>query len=1004
MEKIGPEPRRLPAVVVPCVAAVVLFAIYLATLNQWVGVRSIGVVAGLGRWTGAEPAFKPGLEILALPLRVLPAAIFPKACNLLSALCGALAAALAARVVALLPYDRSRAGRLRGHDADPWLHVPLAWAPPVLAAGLSGLALTAWENATSLTGETPELLLFAACAACLCQYRLKLRDFWLWAFAFLTGAGMASNFAMIAFGPLFLVALVWIRGVSFANTKFLARLAFWFALGLLVHVVGAWLAAGDGYSFGSILKTQLIVEKDMLLGTPRGRILLFALLTLLPFAFIGVRWGNETGSSLEQRLTVGGLVLVEIGWTVANIVMAFDPPFSPRNLVYLDPTGGGVALLTFSFCGAVVSAYVAGHLILLGSVTPAIAWARPSVVGGAVLKASMAVAVVACAAAPAALMWKNWPLVANENAPWLDRFAKAVTDVVPAKSPAILMADDPIAALTIWASCRDHGVLSNKLVVNAASLARHNANYRAHVVRESGGSWPSLAEFAKAESGVIDKFLPVWNAAAESGQAFYVNPSINFLVQQSYQSPVGPLFQMRPFAPGKISPPPPTDEEAARIKSYWTSASPALKEVAQAAEAGSVTADWAASFWSRAANVDGVILQAARRFDGAAELFRIAVATQTNNASARVNLEVNAALKAGKPVSTNLSRFLPEASPAAILNAFGFVDEPDSWLVLGRLCLTTEPPLLRSAAAMFARARDLAPDRSAAWLGYLAVCNSAAEYGMVLDAAADFRARGPLKPTELVAVTRHEANARFHRGELEALARTVADARAQLPADTELLLLETDMYRAQKQPENALKSIDEWLRVAPNDPKAWLRRARVLMEQKQFAEAEAALNRGRAKNGQDADLHQVAVDLYMETKRLDLAIRAAEDWQASAPTDSLPRIKRGEIFMLQKQFSDAVKVFDRVLESFPDSESAQANRAISLLELNRLAEARTDYQRLASRRPGNWIYQYGLGEIARRENNRVDALQHFESYLKSAPKGTEEYRTVESFVRQLKGP
>src|SRR5207244_5605639 len=94
---------------------------------------------------------------------------------------------------------------------------------------ICGLQLTFWENATSANSIQPpfgagiemlDLLLFAYVIRCLLEFRLEQRESWLIRAGFVFGLAMTSNWAMIAFFPLFLAALVWIVGLHFYNMRF----------------------------------------------------------------------------------------------------------------------------------------------------------------------------------------------------------------------------------------------------------------------------------------------------------------------------------------------------------------------------------------------------------------------------------------------------------------------------------------------------------------------------------------------------------------------------------------------------------------------------------------------------------------------------------------------------------------------------------------------------------------------------------------------------------------
>ena len=73
----------------------------------------------------------------------------------------------------------------------------------MLAVVVCGLQLTFWEHATNFTGEMFDLLLFAFVIWSLLEYRLDEREGRLYLAALVYGAGMAENWAMVGFFPVF---------------------------------------------------------------------------------------------------------------------------------------------------------------------------------------------------------------------------------------------------------------------------------------------------------------------------------------------------------------------------------------------------------------------------------------------------------------------------------------------------------------------------------------------------------------------------------------------------------------------------------------------------------------------------------------------------------------------------------------------------------------------------------------------------------------------------------
>ena len=221
----------------PWLLAAVALVVYLLTLNHWVSLFNLTAVARTSGWMWQPEVYNPVSFAVTYPFHWLPAAQIPLALNLFSAVCAALTLGLLARSVALLPHDRTDAQRRREQSPFSLLTIRNAWLPPVFAVAVCGLQLTFWEYATNYTGEMFGLLLFAFVIWSLLEYRLDEHEGRLFLAAFVYGAGMTNDWAMVCYFPAFLTAIIWIRGLSFFNPRFLGRMFFCGLAGMLFYLL-----------------------------------------------------------------------------------------------------------------------------------------------------------------------------------------------------------------------------------------------------------------------------------------------------------------------------------------------------------------------------------------------------------------------------------------------------------------------------------------------------------------------------------------------------------------------------------------------------------------------------------------------------------------------------------------------------------------------------------------------------------------------------------------------
>ena len=332
-------PRRLPWLL-----AAAMLLVYGLTLNHWVSLFNLPSVSKISGWVWQPEVLNPVTFLVTCPLRLLPASAIPLALNLFSAVCAALALGLLARSVALLPHDRTDAQRKREASDFAFLTNGSAWLPPLLAVLVCGLQLTFWECATNWTGEMFDLLLFAVVIWSLLEYRLGEREWRLYLAAFVFGAGMADDWGMTGFLPLFLVAIVWLRGFDFFNLRFLGRMFLCGLAGLFFCLLLPLLAVAAHkmpFTFWQYLKFNLSPQYGVLRlylaygSHPQQYIQQLSLLLayLMPLFVLAIRWKSSFGDNSRIGVALASFMfhLLHAVFLAGCVWLVFDPPFSPRH-------------------------------------------------------------------------------------------------------------------------------------------------------------------------------------------------------------------------------------------------------------------------------------------------------------------------------------------------------------------------------------------------------------------------------------------------------------------------------------------------------------------------------------------------------------------------------------------------------------------------------------------------------------------------------------------------
>ena len=912
----------------PWILSGAALVVYLITVSNWVTIQSLTVLAQVAGWDGNIPSNAPLLYLVTRPLARLPDRILPLAGNLFTALLAAATVWTIVRTIQLFPQDRTHPQRIRGFADGRPLDLPLAWAPPLLAAGTFALQLTVWEHATSLSGEMLNALLFATVARCLFEFRASRNEQWLNAYALLIGLGIPQNWAMLGFLPLFITAFFWIGGWDFIQLQRILRLAAIGAAGLLLYFVLPIFGAGRGGlpdDFGGALWAVFATQKDYLLNLPKSRFIMLAAVMILPLAVGGIRWASPRGSGIERIATFGAVTLLQFAWIAMNLWMAFDGVFSPRKLITDAAEYGALPLLTFHVCAALAVGYFAGYFIVLGSVTPDRQWSRADLAGGPVSKLLGWLVVAAAVATPPALAFRNWPSIQVQNGPILADLASALVDPLP-PHPAVIVSDDEVLNSLLGAQLRRMPKNPGHLVVNTKRAP--DIAYRRNLVKSHVTLWPELAPLASATENVGGIFLQILTSSALTNLAFSVTPSTSFLTELNYLRPAGAIFAFQTYKSGQVATPNLSDPECQAVIETWSRNRPQLDRVIDATlNHSSPAARYAAAFWSRAINAGAVSLQRAGKPIPARDLLALALKIDPDNAAVTVNLAVNQLLIDRKPIDPATRKPI-EAYGVGITEFYGPIDEPRFLEQFGNAVLTLGDPLVRAAANAFHRARELDPESLEAAIGYARACLAANEPSLTLSAhaaAATLALRVKPSPAQFSHLHRVHANAELLAGKLDQAEQVLLAALRDQPDDIPMLDQLTFLYVQSNRPEKALPIIDRLLTLRPQDEPLLQRKGYLLLQSRQFDLAVATLDEVVRRRPDDHDSRINRGTALMLAGQLD---KARADFEQVLDRDSKAldaHVGLTEVSLRQNRKPDAIRHIEKAIASVPPNSDAHSN-------------------------------------------------------------------------------
>jgi len=972
--EVSPE-NRFVAAVLPWLVGGAALLVYLLSLNHWVSFSSLLSVARTSGWVW-QPSFSDPLYwVITYPLRWLPASLIPLALNLFSALCAALTLALLARSVALLPHDRTKEERVREGSPFSLLSAPTPWLPPVLAVVLCGLQLTFWENATTGSMEMLNLLLFAYLIRCLLEFRIDGRESWLLQASLVYGAGMANNWAMIGFFPVFLAALIWMKGLSILEGRFLGRMFVLGVAGLCLYLVLPAISALDGNaSFWQSLRANLTSQKSYLMALVFSKnalingdrpLWVLGLPSLLPLLALSIRWPSFMGDISKIGVALANLAfhVIYAVLLVVCVWVTLDPQFSPRHYQPLL-ANYGIVLLPFYYLGALSIGFFYGYFLLVFGVIPTgrlrFHKTYPSFINYSVIGVIWALAIIT----PVLLLWRNLPQIRLSNGPQLREYATLMTERLPAHN-TMLLSDDPRRLLLLQSALAQEGKSKEYVMLDSGSLEwPAYYKYLKHAYPER---WQTVLP-EKVDRVAGPDLQRIIYEISQTNTLYYLHPSFGYYFEILYPEPHGLVYKLTAYPTNSVLPPPPSAEIVAENEAFWAKAeeralppvgaalSPSkalssrnvLDRLAQTAHLVQETnsdATTLGSFYSQAMNFWGVQLQRQGNLARAAAHFSRSLELNPDNVVAEVNLSCNRNLQSGQKSSVLITKSVEDKfghrSWDQVMRENGPFDEPVFCYAQGNAFL--QGGNSHQAALQFERVRVLEPENVPAQVSLAQIYffhrlpDEALAVIHGIHAKADTQGIDHTNQVQLLAL---ETAAHLAKGNLKAADAVVQEALSKAPKDHDLLSAATKVYMDFACYTNALGVIDQQLQARPDDAGALFYKGNAYLQLKDFAQAIGPLTRL----------------LQMETNN----------------------------------FSKAHYL-------------AQFMRAKAYLGLTKLNEAKADYETLSKALPKEFPVYLDLGEIAYLEKNDKAAVQYYELYKANAPTNeNDDLKLVNSRLEELK--
>jgi len=974
------DPRNLPQPrLVPWLLAVAMLGVYLLTLNHWVTLANLMTVSRVSGFLWEPQLYSPLLFLATYPFHWLPLAKIPLALNIFSAVCGAGALGLLARSVMILPHDRTEAERVRERSDFGFLTTSSAWFPPLLAVVMLGLQFGFWENATSLTGESLNLLVFAFIIWQLLEFRLDERLGRLYFVALVYGAGLEDNWALMGFLPVFVIAILWLRGLEFFNVRFLLRMSLCGLAGMFLFLLLPILVKIQGdfsLTFWQMLKPALrmdwLVVKSIMNGEVRHNLILMSVTTLLPVLVMAIRWSASFGdnSRIGAALVNYLFHLVHAVIFTVCIWVMYDSPFSPSQL------SSGVPALTLYYLSALAIGYYCGYYLLVfgKKAVPSRRNPKPQTALPGALNLFTPIiywgTYAAALLAVFALVYKNYKFIRSFNDDTLLNYAKLSAQNLPAGGGILLSDPEGMSSirqtrtLIMEAALARSGRDKDFLVVDTASL--NWVQYHRFLHRKSPEKWPLIKNTKNFDGVTPVGIVSTLTQVAKSNSVCYLNPSFGYYFEVFYLEPHGLIYQLKHLPEDTLLPPPLATNLVADNQKFWSQfLDEELTRLGKSPKPRDPNAyvnnlmewllmhlheqsefnpnvDLVENFYSRSLDYWGVELQRAAQLPAAAEAFNNALKINPDNATASINLEFNKSLQTGNAAAIDPERVTPDQFGKyrdwnSMLNANGPFDDP-SFVFVSSLMLA-QGGYMRQAVAPFERVREVAPDNLPVrlWLAQLYLMNH------LPDRALE-NLNDPLTHPYRFGLTENNS------AELNFITAAAHFQKNEIKAATDLIDLEVSRH--------------------PND----------------------------------INLLTTAFQTYLTRGLYTNALHVVERHLQDAPEDLQWLFSKGYTELQSSAYPQAIESFTHVLNIATNEPTSRFDRALAYLKTDQLDRARADYNYLQVGFTNSYQVAFGLAEVAWRQHNTNDAIRNYQIYLNNAPTNNPtEIQTVKDRLTQLRG-
>jgi putative PEP-CTERM system TPR-repeat lipoprotein len=205
------------------------------------------------------------------------------------------------------------------------------------------------------------------------------------------------------------------------------------------------------------------------------------------------------------------------------------------------------------------------------------------------------------------------------------------------------------------------------------------------------------------------------------------------------------------------------------------------------------------------------------------------------------------------------------------------------------------------------------------------------------------------------------------------------------PTVVQAQVLLINALRAVGKLDDAVGVVREQIRIYPSSPLPHMTLARILLEQKQPAEARAALEKAVEIAPNFGPALSELVDFDLREKKFEAALARAQEQKAKNPTAGEPFYFEGKVFAAQRQWEKAEVAFQKALDLNPNLSGAYELLLLSLISSGRTQQAVTQLEQALAKNPDDSRALLLSGMLYGQTKDLTKASERYEKLLSVKP-------------------